>query len=319
VRAANAGHRFFDQDVEPGVYSMVGAAAVLGGVCRVTISLVAIMLELTGGMTYIVPFMIAVLVAKVVGDMLNDGIYDLYIVLRGYPFLQEELDVTFTERCCDIMETGLTKLDMSHCPRVADVRAMLHAFCFDGFPVVNDEHFVGYSKREQLDEMLEHLELHGRGQEMDVISLEDVLPYTDCTVMRMVPAASLAQVHKVFKQLGYKYVFLVGSAGKHTEDVLQGIISKKNFLRFLMSGRVGHMAEHPSSSIHGRAPQQHWHPRSALRHLRPRSPAWRAPISEAAEAAGASLMSNVTSDGERPSGATPGASSGRGSPWRSVV
>ena len=29
-------------------------------VCRVTISLVAIMLELTGGMTYIVPFMIAV-------------------------------------------------------------------------------------------------------------------------------------------------------------------------------------------------------------------------------------------------------------------
>merc|ERR1719346_211404 len=66
--------------VHPGVYAMVGAAAVLGGVCRVTISLVAIMLELTGSMTHIVPFMLAVLVAKVVGDLINEGIYDLYIV-----------------------------------------------------------------------------------------------------------------------------------------------------------------------------------------------------------------------------------------------
>ncbi|CAK9071979.1 unnamed protein product [Durusdinium trenchii] len=58
VQAANHERQIFPRTVEPGVYAMVGAAAVLGGVCRVTISLVAIMLELTGGMTYIVPFMI---------------------------------------------------------------------------------------------------------------------------------------------------------------------------------------------------------------------------------------------------------------------
>merc|ERR1719316_1230186 len=55
-------------DVEPGVYSMVGAAAVLGGVSRMTISLVVIMMELTGGLDYVVPFMISVLCAKTVGD-----------------------------------------------------------------------------------------------------------------------------------------------------------------------------------------------------------------------------------------------------------
>ena len=59
VQALNGEQQLFPRTVEPGVYAMVGAAAVLGGVCRVTISLVAIMLELTGGMTYIVPFMIA--------------------------------------------------------------------------------------------------------------------------------------------------------------------------------------------------------------------------------------------------------------------
>merc|ERR1740133_842598 len=97
-------------DVNPGIYAMVGAAAMLGGVTRMTISLVVIMLELTGGLDYIVPFMLSVLFAKAVGDALNEGIYDLYIVMKGYPFLHEELEITFTERCCDIMESTLVKL-----------------------------------------------------------------------------------------------------------------------------------------------------------------------------------------------------------------
>ena len=41
-----------------------------------SVSLVVIMFELTGGLTYIVPIMIAVLVSKWVGDALvKDGMY----------------------------------------------------------------------------------------------------------------------------------------------------------------------------------------------------------------------------------------------------
>ena len=46
--------------VTPGLYAMVGAAAVLGGVTRMTVSLVVIMFELTGGVRYIVPLMVSV-------------------------------------------------------------------------------------------------------------------------------------------------------------------------------------------------------------------------------------------------------------------
>ena len=81
---------------------MIGAAAALGGVTRMTgavillhtwypvsatmptlslslsVSLVVIMFELTGGLSYIVPIMIAVLVSKWVGDaLLKDGMYPL--------------------------------------------------------------------------------------------------------------------------------------------------------------------------------------------------------------------------------------------------
>lgn len=80
--------------LHPGVYAIVGAAAMLGGVTRMTISLVVIMFELTGGMSYVVPFMVAVMVAKWVGDALGEpSIYDCYIRLKGYPYLHSHSDV----------------------------------------------------------------------------------------------------------------------------------------------------------------------------------------------------------------------------------
>jgi len=76
VRYFHITFNFAAQEVNPGVYAMIGAAAVLGGVCRVTISLVVIMFELTNGLTMVVPFMLAVLAAKMVGEQFTGGIYD---------------------------------------------------------------------------------------------------------------------------------------------------------------------------------------------------------------------------------------------------
>lgn len=86
--------------LHPGVYAIVGAAAMLGGVTRVTISIVVIMFELTGGLSYVVPFMVAVMVAKWVAEALSDkSIYDCYIRLRGYPYLDNHATVRFHLKC----------------------------------------------------------------------------------------------------------------------------------------------------------------------------------------------------------------------------
>ena len=50
--------------ITPGLYAMVGAAAVLGGVTRMTVSLVVIMFELTGGVRYIVPLMVSFFITQ---------------------------------------------------------------------------------------------------------------------------------------------------------------------------------------------------------------------------------------------------------------
>ncbi len=45
----------------PGVYAMVGAAATIAGITRMTVSLAVILFELTGGLTYILPLMISIM------------------------------------------------------------------------------------------------------------------------------------------------------------------------------------------------------------------------------------------------------------------
>lgn len=83
---------------------MVGAAAVLSGVTRMTVSLVVIMFELTGSVVFIVPLMAAVMASKWVGDaIIKKGIYDAHIELNGYPFLDSKFEFHYTTRAADCM------------------------------------------------------------------------------------------------------------------------------------------------------------------------------------------------------------------------
>lgn len=77
--------------IEPGMYAMVGAGAVLAGVSRLTVSLVVVLFELTGGLTYVVPFMMAVLIAKWSGDRFTLGrsIYDVHADLNGFAKVEQ--------------------------------------------------------------------------------------------------------------------------------------------------------------------------------------------------------------------------------------
>lgn len=91
--------------ITPGLYAVVGAAAVLGGVTRMTVSLVVIMFELTGGVRYIVPLMAAAMASKWVGDALGrQGIYDAHIALNGYPFLDSKEEFAHTTLAADVMQ-----------------------------------------------------------------------------------------------------------------------------------------------------------------------------------------------------------------------
>ncbi|KAJ4354829.1 hypothetical protein N0V95_003514 [Ascochyta clinopodiicola] len=77
--------------VSPGIFALVGAAAFLAGVSRMTISLAVIMLELTGALDYVVPQMLAILIAKWTADAISAAsVYDVAQTVLGHPFLDAE-------------------------------------------------------------------------------------------------------------------------------------------------------------------------------------------------------------------------------------
>ena len=54
------------------------------------VSLVVIMFELTGALPFVLPIMISVMLAKQVADMFGKrGIYETWIHLNGYPYLDK--------------------------------------------------------------------------------------------------------------------------------------------------------------------------------------------------------------------------------------
>ena len=59
----------------------------LGGVTRMLISITVLAMEGSGSLQMIVPLMVAVTLAKVVGDYLSLPIYDMQIKIRGAPVL----------------------------------------------------------------------------------------------------------------------------------------------------------------------------------------------------------------------------------------
>ncbi|KAF3820321.1 hypothetical protein GH733_015830 [Mirounga leonina] len=109
----------------------------LGGVVRMTISLTVILIESTNEITYGLPIMITLMVAKWTGDFFNKGIYDIHVGLRGVPLLEWETEAEMDKlRASDIMEPNLTYV-YPH-TRIQSLVSILRTTVHHAFPVVTE-------------------------------------------------------------------------------------------------------------------------------------------------------------------------------------
>ncbi|EXJ89150.1 chloride channel 3 [Capronia epimyces CBS 606.96] len=126
--------------VIPGTYAIVGAASALAGVTRLTASIVVIMFELTGALSYVLPIMIAVLSAKWIGDALSPrGIYESWIHFNDYPYLENNEDADIPHVPVATVMTSveeMTYLDATRPYSVETLQRILRTTTSRGFPVV---------------------------------------------------------------------------------------------------------------------------------------------------------------------------------------
>lgn len=233
--------------ITPGTYAIVGAASALAGATRMTVSIVVIMFELTGALTYVLPIMIAVMIAKWVGDALGKkGIYEAWISFNAYPFLDNRDDrpipdvpvsqiMTRYEDLVCIPASGNT-IDSLH--------DLLRSYHFRGFPVINNNHdavLLGYISRTELLYALSlavspsrslplHTECYFSHHPLaDPTTTLDLRPWMDQTPITLNSGTGFELCVNMFQRLGLRYV------GLCDRGVLRGWVTKKD-VWFVVSG-----------------------------------------------------------------------------------
>lgn len=122
---------------------------------HITVSVVVIMFELTGALTYILPTMIVVGFTKAVtARFAQGGIADRMIWFNGFPYLDSKGEHSFGIPISQIMISDLTVLTVSgNGVTLDEVEGILRGNKFQGFPVVRDnagKMLLGYLGRTEL-------------------------------------------------------------------------------------------------------------------------------------------------------------------------
>lgn len=80
---------------------MLGAGAMLGGMCRLTLPVVVMLTEMTGDATYMIPCVFCTFFSKLIADLMSPPMYPQLMALSGLPVLTE----------ASAPKTGLTAKD----------------------------------------------------------------------------------------------------------------------------------------------------------------------------------------------------------------
>jgi chloride channel 7 len=136
--------------VHPGIYALLGAACMLGGMSRMTISMSIILVETTGHIQYLFPIMICLMISKSIGDRFNISLYDLHVKLKCIPFVEGEPPPDMIRKTAiDVASREVECLGLV-CP-VEEVYTLLRKTRHCGFPVrTPNDQLSGIILRSQL-------------------------------------------------------------------------------------------------------------------------------------------------------------------------
>ncbi|KAH9621951.1 hypothetical protein KSS87_015590 [Heliosperma pusillum] len=121
-----------------GLFAVLGAAAFLGGSMRMTVSLCVILLEITNNLLLLPLIMLVLLISKTVADCFNCNIYDVMMKLKGFPYLEAQVEPYMRQLTVADVVTG--PLQSFHgIEKVGNIVHVLKSSRHNGFPVFDEQ------------------------------------------------------------------------------------------------------------------------------------------------------------------------------------
>ena len=205
-----------------------------------TVSIVVIMFELTGALTYVLPIMIAVMISKWVGDAFGKrGIYETWIHFNEYPFLDNKDDSPIPDVPVSQIMTQLEDLTVLTATghSLKSIHELLVAHSYRGFPVISDAThniLLGYISRAELAYALKSTAAESRNlppstdvffshqPSADPLRTVDMRPWMDQTPITLNSKSSFQLTVSMFQKLGLRYVMFCDRGS------LRGLLTKKD-------------------------------------------------------------------------------------------
>ncbi|XP_045599780.1 H(+)/Cl(-) exchange transporter 7 isoform X2 [Procambarus clarkii] len=259
-----------------GKYALVGAGAMLGGVVRMTLSLTVILMECVGNITFGLPLMIILMVAKWVGDFFNEGLYDIHIQMQGVPIMAWDAPPLSN----NIYATEVMNRPVATLRSVESVKRIVNILKqnnFNGFPVVDDvptEEDTRYFKsfgtlrglilRSQLIVLLKHKVFNENAEvwqnsqvdirlfrlsypryfTLDEVNLDpedmnctvDIRPFYNPSPYSVVTCTALPRMFNLFRALGLRHLVVVDD-----NNGVVGMVTRKDLVKYRIWKHRGQM------------------------------------------------------------------------------
>ncbi|KAK0079461.1 hypothetical protein PV325_001249 [Microctonus aethiopoides] len=259
---------------DPGKYALLGAAAQLGGVVRMTISLTAILIEATQGISFGLPLITVLIMAKWVGDFFIEGIYDIHTEMAGVPLLPWEAPpLSNNIFVSEIMSHPVVTLKTIE--NVGHIVELLKCVNFNGFPVVDPPSgdqtevncygkFRGLILRSQLIVLLQNRifietfdtireidlnmkmfrDAYPRYPEIDDVNITDqektysidLRPVMNPSPYTLQHSTTLPRAFRLFRALGLRHLPVIND----THEVI-GMVTRKDVARYRIWKHLGRM------------------------------------------------------------------------------
>eukprot|EP00727_Mastigamoeba_balamuthi_P007077 m51a1_g2990 hypothetical protein (720) ;mRNA; f:745085-747531 len=194
---------------DPGMAALLGAAAVLGGVSRMPVSLCVIMCEATDQTGYMLPLVISLLLSRWVGDIFTPAITHVHMKFKDYPVLEWSAPKSLRKFTAEqIMARPLVTL--RRVDTIVRISEAVTATSHNGFPVVERNEgtkegfggtLVGIVTRAQLLDILEQ----ARAEHVPDTDAVDLGPHARDAVTVM-PFVSCTRAYNLFRVLGLRHL-----------------------------------------------------------------------------------------------------------------